>query len=117
MFGDVLKPLHLDLINLGVVSAHVEQANHGTLGSSHLLKVDESAATFGHAALCDLPVLCTLTPQAGQHLLFGFPIFTINMGDMEYRRRKKGKVSRLRKEGRLDVKERVGKGFFCCDAT
>ena len=114
MFDDVLKPLHVGLVRR-VVSAH-GQANQGTLGSSHLLKMDESAATFGHAALGDLPVLSTLAPQASQHLLFRLPVFTI-MGDMKYRRREKGKVRGLWEGGWLHVEQWVGEGFFCSDSA
>ena len=115
--GNVLKPLHL-LVGLDprVVSAHRQEANQGTLGSSHLLKMDESAATFGHAALRDLPILGTLASQAGEHLLLRLPVFTM-MGDMKHRRRKKGKVRRLWEGRWLDVEEWVGKGFFCSDTV
>ena len=106
MFDDVLKPLHLLLDLLAaqrrVVSAHGE-AKQGTLGSSHLLKMDERPATFGHAALGDLPILGTLAPQASQHLLLRLSICTI-MGDMKYRRREKGEVRGLWEKGRLAVK-------------
>ena len=117
MFDDVLKPLHLLLDLLAahrrVVSAHGE-AKQGTLGGSHLLKMDESAATFCQTALRDLPILGALAPQAGQHLLLGLVVFT-KVGDMEHRRRKKGKVSGLWEGRGLDVKEWVVEGFFCCD--
>ena len=104
MSGNVLKPLHVMLIlDRRVVSAHRE-ANQGTLGSSHLLKMDESAATFGHAALGDLPVLGTLAPQASQHFLLRLAILAI-MGDMKYRRREKGKVRGLWEGGWLHVEQ------------
>ena len=118
MFDDVLlKPLHVGLVLVRrVVSAHGGQAKQGTLGSSHLLKVDESAATFGDAALGDLPILGALAPQASQHFLLRLAILAI-MGDMKYRRREKGKVRGLWEGGWLHVEQWVGEGFFCSDSA
>ena len=119
MFDDVLKPLDLlvDLLaaDLLVVSAHGEAAQ-GTLGSSHLLKVDESAATIGQAALRDLTILGALASQAGKHLLLRLAVCT-KVGDVEDRRRKKSAVSRLWEGRGLDVEQWVGESFFCCDST
>ena len=111
MFDDVLlKPLHAGLVLVRrVVSAHGGQAKQGTLGSSHLLKMDESSTTFGQAALSDLTILSALTPQASKHLLLRLPLLLFtHEGDTEYRRRKKSHVVWLREGWRLQVEEGVG---------
>ena len=109
MFGGVWKPARLLLVLDGrVVSAHCE-SNQGTLGSSHLLKMDESSTTFGQAALSDLTILSALTPQGSKHLLLRLTLLLFtHEGDTEYRRRKKSHVVWLREGWRLQVEEGVG---------